>query len=54
MEDSQMGMRSAVAAGCTVLVVPAEVPIPPGEGWMVRESLVGVDAFTLGALVSAG
>ena len=53
VEDSQLGMQSAVAAGCTVLVVPAEVPIPPGEGWTVRDSLVGVDAFTLGALVSS-
>nr|CEL20399.1 possible hydrolase [Kibdelosporangium sp. MJ126-NF4]CTQ97624.1 possible hydrolase [Kibdelosporangium sp. MJ126-NF4] len=53
VEDSLMGMRSAVAAGCTVLVVPAEVPIEPGEAWTLRESLVGVDAFTLGAL-SAG
>ncbi|WP_209648564.1 HAD family hydrolase [Kibdelosporangium banguiense] len=50
VEDSLLGMQSAVAAGCTVLVVPAEVPIPPGEGWTVRESLVGVDAYTLGAL----
>jgi HAD superfamily hydrolase (TIGR01509 family) len=50
VEDSPMGMRSAVAAGCTVLVVPAEVPVAPGEGWIVRESLVGVDAYTLGAL----
>jgi HAD superfamily hydrolase (TIGR01509 family) len=50
IEDSPMGMRSAVTAGCTVLVVPAEVPIEPGEGWIVRQSLVGVDAYTLGAL----
>jgi HAD superfamily hydrolase (TIGR01509 family) len=50
IEDSPMGMRSAVAAGCTVLVVPAEVPIAPGTGWIVRQSLVGVDAYTLGAL----
>jgi HAD superfamily hydrolase (TIGR01509 family) len=50
VEDSPMGMQAAVAAGCTVLVVPAEVPIAPGEGWIVRESLVGVDAYTLGSL----
>jgi HAD superfamily hydrolase (TIGR01509 family) len=53
IEDSTLGMRSAMAAGCTVLVVPAEVPIPPGDGWTVRDSLVGVDAFALGALVSS-
>jgi HAD superfamily hydrolase (TIGR01509 family) len=52
VEDSLMGMRSAVTAGCTVLVVPAEVPILPGEGWTVRDTLVGVDAHTLGALWS--
>jgi HAD superfamily hydrolase (TIGR01509 family) len=52
VEDSLMGLKSAVAAGCTVLVVPAEVPIAPGEGWTVRDSLVGVDAYTLGALSS--
>src|SRR3712207_4741059 len=33
VEDSPLGMRSAVAAGCTTMVVPAEVPIAPGEGW---------------------
>ncbi|WP_083753096.1 HAD family hydrolase [Actinosynnema sp. ALI-1.44] len=53
VEDSPMGMQSAVAAGCTVLVVPAEVPIAPGAAWIVRDSLVGVDAFTLGALRAA-
>ncbi|TCO53508.1 HAD family hydrolase [Actinocrispum wychmicini] len=50
VEDSLMGMRSAVAAGCTVLVVPAEVPIATGDGWTVRDSLVGVDAYVLGRL----
>jgi HAD superfamily hydrolase (TIGR01509 family) len=50
IEDSPMGLRSAVAAGCRVLVVPAEVPVAPGEGWTVRDSLIGVDALTLGAL----
>jgi HAD superfamily hydrolase (TIGR01509 family) len=50
IEDSPMGLRSAVAAGCTTLVVPAEVPIPHGPDWTVRESLVGVTAETLGAL----
>lgn len=49
-----MGMRSTVAAGCTVLVVPAEVPpIPPGSDWTVHESLLGVDAYALGSLSSA-
>jgi HAD superfamily hydrolase (TIGR01509 family) len=50
IEDSPMGMRSAVAAGCATLVVPAEVPIPPGPEWTVRESLVGVTPQTLASL----
>ena len=31
IEDSNTGARSAVAAGCTVLVVPNHVPVLPGE-----------------------
>lgn len=50
VEDSPVGLRSAVAAGCRVVVVPSEVPIPPGEGYVVRESLAGVDAGTLATL----
>ncbi len=44
VEDSPTGVASAVAAGCTVVVVPAEVPVEPGERRIIRESLVGVDA----------
>ena len=32
IEDSNTGARSAVAAGCTVLVVPNHVPVLPGGG----------------------
>ena len=32
IEDSNTGARSAVAAGCTVLVVPNHVPVLEGEG----------------------
>jgi hypothetical protein len=32
IEDSNTGVRSAVAAGCTVLVVPNHVPVLDGEG----------------------
>ena len=42
VEDSPTGTRSAVAAGATVLVVPAEVPVPAGERRVLRESLVGL------------
>jgi HAD superfamily hydrolase (TIGR01509 family) len=47
IEDSPTGMRSAVEAGCRVIVVPCEVPIGPGDGWVVRESLVGLDVRAL-------
>jgi HAD superfamily hydrolase (TIGR01509 family) len=50
VEDSPVGAESAVAAGCTVLVVPHEVPVPPGRRRVFRSSLVGVDVPTLTAL----
>ena len=50
VEDSPTGTAAAVAAGCTVLVVPSEVPVEPGERRVLRDSLVGVDATVLGAL----
>ncbi|HEY1571611.1 MAG TPA: HAD family phosphatase [Pseudonocardiaceae bacterium] len=53
VEDSVTGVTSAVAAGCTVLVVPAEAPVPPGERRVLRESLVGVDADLLAGLLSS-
>jgi HAD superfamily hydrolase (TIGR01509 family) len=52
VEDSVTGVTSAAAAGCTVLVVPAEAPVPPGERRVLRESLVGVDADLLAGLLS--
>lgn len=51
IEDSATGVRSAQAAGCTVLVVPAEAPVPPGERLVLRDSLVGVDADLLADLL---
>src|SRR5947209_6172146 len=51
VEDSQLGVESAVAAGCTVLVVPNDVPIGPGERRVLRTSLVGVDSVTLAGLL---
>jgi HAD superfamily hydrolase (TIGR01509 family) len=52
IEDSVTGVTSATAAGCTVLVVPAEAPVPPGERRVLRESLVGVDADLLAGLLA--
>jgi HAD superfamily hydrolase (TIGR01509 family) len=51
VEDSVAGTTAAVAAGCTVLVVPAEAPVQPGERRVLRESLVGVDADLLASLL---
>ncbi|HEY0807679.1 MAG TPA: HAD family hydrolase, partial [Pseudonocardiaceae bacterium] len=51
IEDSVTGVASAQAAGCTVLVVPAEAPVPPGERLILRESLVGVDTELLASLL---
>jgi HAD superfamily hydrolase (TIGR01509 family) len=51
VEDSVTGVAAAQAAGCTVLVVPAEAPVPPGERLILRESLVGVDAELLASLL---
>ena len=42
IEDSNTGVRSAEAAGCTVLVVPNHVPVLPGERRIFRDTLVGV------------
>jgi len=53
VEDSDTGVRSAVAAGCTVLCVPNHVPIPAGERRVFAETLAGLDAVRLGALVEA-
>ncbi|MCS7483360.1 HAD family hydrolase [Umezawaea endophytica] len=50
IEDSPTGVSSAVAAGCTVLVVPCDVEVDQGERRVFRESLVGVDLGVLSAL----
>jgi HAD superfamily hydrolase (TIGR01509 family) len=51
VEDSPTGVAAAVAAGCTVLVVPCEVPVEPGERRVFRDSLVGLDVAELGRLL---
>jgi HAD superfamily hydrolase (TIGR01509 family) len=50
IEDSNTGARSAVAAGCTVLVVPNHVPVLPGERRVFRDSLADVTARDLATL----
>jgi len=39
IEDSPTGTASATAAGCAVLVVPNDVPVPAGPGRVQRETL---------------
>jgi HAD superfamily hydrolase (TIGR01509 family) len=51
VEDSPTGVASAVAAGCTVLVVPCDVPVEQGERRVFRESLEGVDLAALAVLL---
>lgn len=50
IEDSPTGVAAAVAAGCTVLVVPCDVEVEAGERRIFRDSLVGVDVDVLKAL----
>jgi HAD superfamily hydrolase (TIGR01509 family) len=47
IEDSNTGAKSAVAAGCTVLVVPNHVPVLEGERRVFVDSLVGLDVAAL-------
>ncbi len=54
IEDSDTGTRSAVAAGATVLVVPAHVPVLEGERRVLRDTLAGLTVDDLSALRAAG
>ena len=54
IEDSEPGTTSAVAAGCTTLVVPHHVPVASGAGRVLRESLVDLGVEELLGLGSAG
>jgi HAD superfamily hydrolase (TIGR01509 family) len=51
IEDSPTGAASAEAAGCPVLVVPAEVPVPPGQRRTFVGSLADVGVTDLARLV---
>ncbi|WP_431968697.1 HAD family hydrolase [Nocardia sp. bgisy134] len=42
IEDSPTGARAAAAAGCAVLVVPCEIPVPEAPGLVFRDTLVGL------------
>ncbi len=49
IEDSPTGVASAVAAGCTVVVIPCEVPVEQGERRVFRTSLEGLTVADLTA-----
>jgi HAD superfamily hydrolase (TIGR01509 family) len=51
IEDSPAGAASAEAAGCAVLVVPAEVPVPPGPRRTFAVSLAEIGVTDLTRLV---
>ncbi len=51
IEDSNTGANSAVAAGCTVLVVPNHVPVLEGERRVFVDSLTEVEVDDLGRLL---
>jgi HAD superfamily hydrolase (TIGR01509 family) len=54
IEDSPAGIASAVAAGCTVLAVPAEIELHPPPGVTVTPSLAAVDVAFLRRLIEPG
>ncbi|MEU6353766.1 HAD-IA family hydrolase [Streptomyces sp. NPDC047072] len=51
VEDTETGVASAEAAGCTVLAVPSLAPIEAAPGRTVEASLEGVTPSTLRALL---
>ncbi|MFF0613680.1 HAD family hydrolase [Nocardia tengchongensis] len=51
IEDSPTGSIAAQAAGCALLVVPCEVPVPEAPGRTFRDSLVGLELTHLEDLV---
>ncbi len=53
IEDSMTGATSAKAAGCTVLVVPAAVPVEGLAGVTLRASLLGMSLSGLSELLQA-
>ncbi|MFI6865435.1 HAD family hydrolase [Nocardia sp. NPDC050406] len=53
IEDSPTGALAAEAAGCAVLVVPCEIPVPEAPGRAFRDSLIGLTVSDLGGLLAA-
>ena len=53
VEDSPAGATSAEAAGCAVLVVPCELPVPGGPRRVQRVTLEGVTVDELNRITRA-
>ncbi|WP_281919554.1 HAD family hydrolase [Nocardia sputorum] len=47
VEDSPTGARAAQAAGCALVVVPCEIPVPDAPGRLFRDSLLGLTVADL-------
>ncbi|WP_157091115.1 HAD family hydrolase [Nocardiopsis listeri] len=52
VEDSVVGVTSAADAGCATVAIPNHIEVPPREGVVFRDSLVGVDLDWLESLVA--
>jgi HAD superfamily hydrolase (TIGR01509 family) len=52
VEDSPVGVRSALAAGAAVLGVPSLQPLEPAGGLVLRDSLDGVGVAELAAVLA--
>lgn len=52
IEDSNTGTKSAVAAGCTVLVVPNHVPVLEGERRVFVDTLAGLSPSDLAGVLA--
>jgi HAD superfamily hydrolase (TIGR01509 family) len=50
IEDSQTGAASAEAAGCRLLVVPSQQDLPSTNGWVLRDTLAGLEPADLATL----
>jgi HAD superfamily hydrolase (TIGR01509 family) len=53
IEDSPTGAAAAQAAGCALIVVPCEVPVPSSPGRVFRDSLEGLSVADLELVLRA-
>ncbi|MEV0292091.1 HAD family phosphatase [Nocardia sp. NPDC050710] len=53
IEDSPTGAMAAQAAGCGVIVIPCEIPVPDAPGRVFRDSLVGLTRADLESALHA-